>query len=401
MKYFSFILFFLFTPFLFAQGSSKNLKRQETALKKKIEETKNLIQQTRKTEQLTMTELAIINHQIAYRESLMDNINYQMKKLDDDLINSQKEIQLLGNKLKELKEEYAKMLRYAFKNRDEDYKLLYIFSAKSYTEAYHRLKYIQQYTDYRQEQIERIKETQITLNNKTKEIEAIKLEKGDLALVQEQEKNNFLKDKSTQQASLKKLHANEDELKQKLQDQEKKKKRIATAIKKAIEKEILAEAKRNKTKGFVTTPETTALSKNFTSNKGKLPWPVFKGVMTGKYGKQQHSTVKNTYIDNNGIDITTSKGANARAVFGGKVSSVFIIPGAGKVVMVSHGNYRTVYSNLESLYVKKGDVISIKQKIGKILPTSSGTVSELHFEIWHISSSGMKSQNPANWIYRK
>ncbi len=384
-----------------AQGDSKNLKRQETALKKKIEETKNLIQQTRKTEQLTMTELAIINHQIAYRESLMDNINYQMKKLEDDLVNSQKEIQLLGNKLKELKEEYAKMLRYAFKNRDEDYKLLYIFSAKSYTEAYHRLKYIQQYTNYRQKQVERIKETQVTLSNKTKEIEAIKIEKGDLALIQEEEKNNFLKDKSTQQASLKKLHENEDELKQKLQDQEKKKKRIANAIKRAIEKEILEEAKRTKTKGFVTTPETTALSKNFTSNKGKLPWPVFKGVMTGKYGKQLHSTVKNTYIDNNGIDITTTKGANARAVFGGKVSSVFIIPGAGKVVMVSHGNYRTVYSNLESLYVKKGDIISIKQKIGKILPSASGTVSELHFEIWNISSSGMKSQDPTRWIYRK
>ncbi len=401
MKSFLFILFLGITPFLLAQRGSKNLKRQETALKKKIEETKSLIQQTRKTEQLTMAELAIINHQIAYRESLMDNINYQMKKLDNDLMNSQKEIQLLGNQLKELKEEYAKMLRYAFKNRDEDYKLLYIFSAKSYTEAYHRLKYIQQYTNYRQEQVKRIKETQRTLSEKAKEIELIKIEKGDLALIQEKEKNSFLKDKSEQQASLKKLHSNEDELKQKLQDQEKKKKRIANAIKKAIEKEILAEAKRNKTKGFVTTPETTALSKTFTANKGKLPWPVFKGVMTGKYGKQEHSSVKGTYVNNNGIDITTSKGASARAVFGGKVSSVFVIPGAGKVVMVSHGNYRTVYSNLESIDVKKGDVISIKQKIGKILPSPSGAVSELHFEVWYISSAGMKSQDPARWIYRK
>jgi len=401
MKYLIFIFLVGFAPVLLAQKGSKNLKRQENALKKKIEETKNLIQQTRKTEQLTMTELAIINHQIAYRESLMNNINYQMKRLDDDLISCQKEIQLLGNKLKALKEEYAKMLRYAFKNRDEDYKLLYIFSAKSYTEAYHRLKYIQQYTNYRQEQVLRIKNTQDVLNAKTVEIETIKIEKKDLALIQEQEKNNFLKDQSIQRASLKKLHENEGELKQRLQDQEKKRKRIANAIKKAIEKEILAEAKKNKTKGFVTTPETTALSKTFTANKGKLPWPVFKGVITGKYGKQEHSSVKGTYVNNNGIDITTSKGANARAVFGGKVSSVFVIPGAGKVVMVSHGNYRTVYSNLESIFVKKGDIISIKQKIGKILTSSSGNVSELHFEIWNISSSGMKSQDPARWIYRK
>lgn len=392
------ILFLL--PFLgFAQGSKK-LKKQEAVLKKKIANTKSLIQQTRQTEQLTMTELAIINHQIAYRESLMDNINYQMKRLEDDLYGSQKEIQLLENDFKQLKEEYAKMLQYAFKNRDEEYKMIYIFSAKSYTEAYHRLKYIEQYKDFKQKQVERIIATKKELELKITEIEVIKTDKQKLAIVQAEEKSLFLKDKEAQQSSLKKLQANEAQLKSQLQKQQNKQQQIAKAIRKAIEAEIAAEAKKNKTKGFVSTPETSALSKTFVTNKGKLPWPVFKGEITGRYGKHEHPTVKNTYVDNNGIDITTEKGANVRAVFGGKVSSVFVIPGAGKVVMVSHGSYRTVYSNLKEVYVKKGDTISIKQKLGKLLPASSGSVSEAHFEIWYISSSGMKSQNPSLWIYR-
>lgn len=397
MKVFLFFLFSFLVGLSYSQGSNK-LKKQEAALKKKIANTKNLIQQTRQTEQLTMTELAIINHQIAYRESLMDNMNYQMRQLEDNLIENHKEIQQLENNLKELKEEYAKMLRYAFKNREVDYKMLYVFSAKSYTEAYHRLKYIEQYTDYKQKQVERIQQTKSLLEGKIDEIAILKDSKKELVIVQKQEKELFLKDKENQQASLKKLQANENQLKHQLQQQKNKQQQIARAIRKAIENEIAAVAKKNKSKGFVSTPETSALSKTFATNKGKLPWPVFKGEITSKYGKQEHEYVKGTFVENNGIDITTEKGANVRAVFGGKVSSVFVIPGAGKVVMVSHGSYRTVYSNLENAYVKKGDIISIKQKIGKLLP--AGAVSEAHFEIWYISSSGMKSQNPSLWIYR-
>ena len=221
MKVFLFLLFSFLVGLSYSQGSNK-LKKQEAALKKKIANTKNLIQQTRQTEQLTMTELAIINHQIAYRESLMDNMNYQMRQLEDNLIENHKEIQQLENNLKELKEEYAKMLRYAFKNREVDYKMLYVFSAKSYTEAYHRLKYIEQYTDYKQKQVERIQQTKSLLEGKIDEIALLKDSKKELVIVQKQEKDLFLKDKENQQASLKKLQANENQLKHQLQQQKSK-----------------------------------------------------------------------------------------------------------------------------------------------------------------------------------
>ena len=131
-----------------------------------------------------------------------------------------------------------------------------------------------------------------------------------------------------------------------------------------------------------------------------MPWPVLKGEITGRYGKHRHDVVSTATVDNNGIDITTEKKAKIRAVFNGKVTSVLIIPGAGKVVMVSHGNYRTVYANLKEVYVKKGDQVKTKQLIGQLLSSETSNVSEAHFEIWKINSSGLTTENPSNWIYK-
>ena len=150
---------------------------------------------------------------------------------------------------------------------------------------------------------------------------------------------------------------------------------------------------------FKLTPEGLALSANFRNNKGKLSWPVERGEITGKYGKHRHHVVSTATIDNNGIDISTTKQALVRAVFGGKVTSVMVIPGAGKVVMVSHGEYRTVYANLQEVFVRKGDQLEIKESIGKLLPNENG-ISEAHFEIWKISSDGMNTENPSYWLSR-
>ncbi len=394
-------VFLIGTLSLSAQKKSDKLKQQERDLKKKIENTKNLIKNSRNTQQLTIAELAIINHQIAYREELVSNINYQMRKLDEQLEDKQKQILSLENNLKELKDEYAKMIEYAYKNRNADYQFMYIFSANSYNEAYHRMKYIQQYAEYRQRQVERIKETKITLQGIMEELEVKKVEKKDLAKVQELEKANFLADKELQRQALNSLKADEMKLKNQLDRQEKKRNEIANAVRKAIEKEIAEAAKKNNSSsgGFKVAPEAAALSKSFTSNKGKLPWPVVKGEITGRYGKHR-TGIGETEIDNKGIDITTSLGAEMRASFSGKVTSIIVIPGAGKVVMISHGSYRTVYANLQDVYVSKGDQVSTKQAIGKLLPGESGKNSEAHFEIWKISSSSMGTENPSLWIYR-
>ncbi len=383
----------------FGQGTDK-LKQKERELKNKISTTKSLIKTARNSQQLTIAELGIINHQIAYREELEANLNYQMRKLDERLNSRKKQILSLENNLKELKAEYAKMLQYAYKNRNTEYQLIYIFSAESYTEAYHRMQYIKQYKDYRKKQVERIKETKDLLNEKIAELEITKLEKSALKAIQKTEKTRFLEDKQAQQLALSRLKQNEQELTNKLDKQNQERRNLASAIRKAIEKEMEKEALLDKESGFSVTPETAALAKSFATNKGRLPWPVAKGEITGKYGKHLHQVVKTAMIENKGIDITTLKGADVRAIFDGKVTSIFIIPGSGKVVMVSHGNYRTVYANLKDVYVEKGDEVSTKEVLGSLLPSENGNVSEAHLEIWKISTGNMDTVDPSLWIYR-
>ncbi len=384
----------------FGQTSNK-LKKQEKELKNKIANTKNLIKMTKASEQITIAELAIINHQIAYREELVHNINYQMRKLDDEIEDIEVQTIQIENNLKVLKEEYIKMLQYAYKNRNTDYELFYIFSAESYAEGYQRMKYIEQYATYRTKQVAKIKATKILLEEKLASLAAIKEEKDMLASEHKEEAGNFLKDKQAQQSALIKLKENELELKNDLAKHEAKKKKIAGKIKAALLAEIKKEAAKNKGKvGFEMAPEAVALSKNFTANKGKLPWPVTKGAITEKYGTHAHATLAGVKIDNQGIDITTTLGADVRTVFSGKVSSVFTIPGAGKVVMISHGNYRTVYSNLQEVYVSKGEKVSTKSKVGKLLPAENGKVSVAHLEIWKISSTSTKTENPSLWIFK-
>ena len=395
------ILLMLFGSFFHAVGQKKSdqLKQKEKELVKKIKNTKNLIKLTRNSEQLSLAELGIIQHQIAYREELVSHYNYQIRKLDMQVQNTKKQILTIQNSISNLKQEYTQMMIHAYKNRNTDFKYLYIISAETFTEAFHRMKYIQHYKDYRQNQIEKIEKNQAVLEDKILYLEEKITAKKAISKIKKNEKSEYLKDKKQQQETFARLTADENKYKSILSAQQKKKQKIALAIRKAIEKEISATIKKTKNK-FTLTPEANALSKNFISNKGKLPWPVEKGEITGKYGKHRHDIVSTATVDNNGIDITTEKQAKVRAVFNGKVTSVLIIPGAGKVVMVSHGQYRTVYSNLKDVYVKKGDQIKTKQVLGSLVNTDGKNISEAHFEIWKITSNGLATENPSSWIYK-
>ena len=381
---------------LFGQKKSELLKKQEKILHEKIEHTKVLIDQTRATKKLTLSEINIVNRQIKYRQKLIDNYNFQLRKMDEKIQEINRQVNSLVNTNKILREEYKKMLLYAFKNRDPNYKFLYIISASTFSEAFHRMKYIQHYKDYRLKQIERIKKTQNNLAIKKEELNKEIIKKKNLLEIKKKEKLNYQSDKNSQLISLAKIRDNEQNLAAELEKNNKKRNEIVKAVKKAIEDEIKALEKLKKAK-FALTPEGIAMSKSFNKNKGRLIWPVERGEITSKYGRHQHHLVTTAFVDNNGVDITTSKNANVRAVFEGKVTSVLIIPGAGRVVMVSHGEYRTVYANLQEVYVKKGDQVKAKDKLGKLLAKESG-ISESHFEIWKILASGMSTVNPSFWL---
>jgi murein hydrolase activator len=379
------------------QKKSDQLKLQEKKLISKIANTKLLIKETKNSERLTLTDIGIINTQINYREKLISNYNFQLRKLDENIHEINRQVISLENTIGVLKEEYQKMLMYAFKNRNPNYKYLYIISSSSFSEAFHRMKYIQHYADYRKKQIERIIKNQTDLAIE-KELLSSEIEKKSLLIeTKKSEKENYLNDKKTQELSLKGLKLNENILVKQLNEQSKKRKIISNAIRKAIEKEVRSTIKESKTAEFSLTPEGMALSKSFISNKGQLCWPVERGEISSKYGKHRHHLVNTATVENNGVDILTTKNANVRAIFGGKVTSVLIIPGAGKVIMVSHGEYRTVYANLQEVFVKKGDLLSAKQNIGKLLINDDG-VSQSHLEIWKIASTGMNTVNPSLWL---
>ena len=390
------LLSFFNLPSFLSQKKSELLKKQEKILLEKIENTKVLINQTRATKKLTLSEINIVNRQIRYRQKLIDNYNFQLRKMDEKIQEINRQVNSLKNTNKILKEEYKKMLLYAFKNRDPNYKFLYIISASTFSEAFHRMKYIQHYKDYRLKQIDRIKKTQEALAISKEQLNEEIKNKKDLLEIKEKEKLNYLTDKNSQLISLEKIKRNENKLAEELEKNNAERREIAKAVKKAIEDEIKALEKLKKAK-FSLTPEGLAMSKSFNKNKGKLIWPVERGEITSKYGRHQHHVVSTAFVDNNGIDITTSKNANVRSVFEGKVTSVLIIPGAGRVVMVSHGEYRTVYANLQEVYVKKGDIVKPKETLGKLLAKESG-ISESHFEIWRILSSGMNTVNPSLWL---
>ena len=384
-----------------AQSNSNKLKEQQRSIQKKIENTKTLIKATRSSKQLTIAEIGIIKNQISYREELISNLNYQIRKIEDQIFHAEKDIEVHKNNLKKLKADYAKMLRYAYKNRNTEYKLLYIFSANSLSQSYRRLKYLQEYASFRQKQATRIIAEQNKLVEKKAELKETNIRNQELAGVKSTEKENFLKDQELQKQELGKIMSDEARLQATLGKQEKKKKRLTIEIRKAIEAELAAARAKSGSKGvsgFKETPEIKLASKSFESNKGKLPWPVSKGEITGKFGKHNHSVVKTAVVENNGIDISTTKGAGVRAIFKGEVSSILVIPGAGKVVMIKHGSYRSVYSNLQKVHVKKGEQVDTKEEIGQLLV--DGNTSEAHIEIWKINSEGtMSKQNPEYWLY--
>lgn len=404
---------------VWSQNKAEKLKQKQRDLEEKINNTKNMIGTTKNSQRLTIAELAIINQQINYREDLLKNISSQVRNLNQQIEENKSVIVSMETDLTQLKHQYSLMLQYAYKHRNSYHNLMFVFAAKDFNQAYHRVKYLKQFGDSQKNQVNLIQETQKKLQQKNDELQGIRVEKEQLANIQEEEKKNFLTDKEKQQQALMDLQKEEKKLKQVLQDQEETKRKLAREIKKAIEEEIRKQAEEERKKqakaggnkttttattpktgtGFVETPEGKMESTKFENNKGLLPWPVEKGAITSGFGKNAHPTLSGVIVNNNGIDIGAPKGAKVRSVFEGTVSSIFVISGAGKIVMVSHGSYRTVYANLAEVSVAKGQKIKTKQEIGTLLP-GEGAVSEAHFEIWKITAESYDMQDPAVWLYK-
>ena len=395
-------LFLLTASPVFPQ-TRKDLEEKRQQLDRQLRTTNDLLEQARKEQKSTQQQVQLINARISQREELISTMNSEVSKAGLQIRENESVLAALKDDLDRLKEEYARMVRFAYQNRSAYDRLSYLFAAESFAQAFKRSRYLNQIAEHRQRQALLIAGTQQSIARKLEELKAQREEKSLLLNEQQSEKRRLVEDRSGQQAALAGLKKEEGRLKEQMRKQEKQKRDLDSAIRKAIEAELKPKTGSGSAKGgaldLSLTPEARQLGADLEKSKGKLPWPVERGVITSNFGKQPHPVLKGITIENNGVDITTEKNAAVRAVFRGEVSSVIVIPGAGKAVIVSHGAYRTVYSNLREAVVSKGQKVETKQTLGTVMITDEGNIA--HLEVWKITADGMTKVDPALWLFRQ
>jgi septal ring factor EnvC (AmiA/AmiB activator) len=386
---------FILIGILISSGSilhaqtKEELERKKQKTEEDIRLTNQLLKQTEKTKSAGLNKLLIIKKRISLREKLISEITQQINLLDNEIEENTKKISTLEKDLKQLKEEYAKMIYFAYKNRNNYDRLMFILASEDFNQAYRRMKYFQQYSKYRKKQAEKIVVTQKNLQYETEQLKEQKASKISLLSSKEREKAHLSSEKIKENREISRLQRKEQELKNKIRENQ----RVMKQLENAIAELIAREAKENKT--FKTlTAEEELISQKFKSNRGKLLWPIDNGVIIREFGEHPHPVIKGVKIKNDGIDIGTNKDAKVKAVFEGEVKNVIAVPGANMAVIIRHGHYLTLYSNLVNVRVKPGDKIQKGHHLGDVYYNKNEEGSVLHLRVYEET----KVQNPKNWL---
>ncbi len=435
------ICLFVFVLAAFSQTgtkSKKDLENKKKRITEEINEINSILNETKANKRSSIGALININMKIEMRQELINTINAEIAEINKDIKVNEKRSQTLKNTLEKLKSDYAKMIIFAQRNQDSYSKLMFVFAASDFNQAYSRLKYFQQYSDFRKKQAKEIIETQTLLLANIDQLKEQRHEKNVLLGTEEEEKKNLDSEKGEQEQVLTALQEKEKELKKELEKKKQESVELQLAIKKLIADEIKRRAeemakseatasaakkakeekikkvkdKKNnvnthndnnitKVKVEVEKPEMNeaeeALSVDFVNNRGKLPWPVGKGVICEGYGEHEHPAIKGFMMFNSGVEICATKGTEVRAIFDGEVTGIAVSPTGGKLVIVKHGEYLSVYCNLTAVQVKMGQKVSLKQPIGTILYDEDESKSSMNFQIW----KGQKTMDPSGWLFMR
>lgn len=424
-------LFFWSTPAAAQKHKQRDLEGKKKKLREEIGNINDLLLDTKKNKKISMNTVFILNKKIKVREELIATINSEIAMIGRNIISKQEEIKELVALLNKLKKDYAAMVYYDYRNKDKYCSLMFLFASEDFNQAYQRFRYIREIEDYRKRKAASIGDTRQGLELKLEELNKEKEEKSQLLGSESAEKSQLANERTEQEDNLGQLQQKESDLKSQLTKKKEEIKNLNAAIKRLIQEELLRQQeaekqrlialnerkekrermKREKIKlsqkeiesnkkidasELAETKETEMLSSDFTSNRGKLPWPVQKGVITNGFGEQEHPTIKGFVWNNNGVDIASPKGTLARSVFEGVVTGITTVQGIGKVVIIRHGEYLSVYSNLQDISVKMGEKITIKQTIGTVGYDDEENKTVIHFQIW----KGQKILNPEDWLYK-
>ncbi len=386
------VLAFLMFALTMVKGQTLDeLRAKKEKTRQEIEYTNWLLSKTGKTSKATVNRLSLLNEQIKLRESLIHDYNTQINMLESSIEENRFVINMMNDDLDAIRENYARMIQRSYRKRGDYNKLIFLLSSETFNQAYKRLLYTRQMARYRQKQLEQIEAIRFVLQQKVSDLNA-QLSEKEQVLLQQMKEVSTLKNKKEQQSdTYQKLQKRQRELKEHLEYQQ----RIANRLQREIERVIEEEAR--KAREVAKTPDFELVSDNFAKNKGRFPWPLENGVITDRFGEHAHPVLKNIIIKNNGIDITTRQGESARSIFNGTVSRVFAIPGGNTAVIIRHGEYISVYSNLSEVFVSQGEDIQTGQEIGRVfVDRDDDNKTVLKFQIW---KENLKL-NPEDWIAR-
>lgn len=399
-KYISLLFFLFLTITSSAQiKSRKQLELDRKRIKNEIIMVNKLLFDAKKSEKNALEDLKDLNQKIAIREQYISAINLEVESLSNGIAIYEDDIKQLEKKLIKLKEDYAEMIYKSYKSKSQQSSTLFLFSSKSFYQAYKRVKYMKQYASFRKKQGE---EVHLLTNKFLRLKDSLLIQKGlkDTLLSNEKEqKSKIENEKDDQKKLISELKTQEKKYKKKLRIKQQEEKKITQSIDKIIKEAI---AKSNvkkgikKAKGFSLTPEAKALAVKFELNKGNLPWPVKSGLIIRKFGKQPHPVYSGNFINSTGIHIATQKGSNAMAIFNGEILAIQTQSEGKKSVLIRHGNYISIYNNLESVYVTDGQKIKTGQPLGKIFTDRITGKTKLIF----VLSKNTTRLNPTNWILK-
>lgn len=407
--YLIFLMCFLTVPNTFAQSDKqKELEEKRQAILAEIKQINSLLFKTKKEEKSVLSQVEDINQRISATENLIRITNQQANLLTRNINNNINRISALRKELEVMKADYADMVRKSYKSKNQQSRIMFLLSSDNFLQAYKRVQYMKQYAAFRKKQGEGIRIKTEELQKLNSDLIDQKKDKQKLISENEVAKRQLTQERKAQQELVATLKKDESkytsQIRTKQKEADKIDKEIDALIQAAIaEANRIANASKTKTTskpetsgGFALTAEDKALAASFSNNKGKLPWPVEKGMVVKSFGTHRHPQFPNVTTTSSGVEIAADDNAPVRAIFEGQVMSIQVIKGANKVIFIQHGEYISVYSNMGTVAVKKGDKISTKQTIGTVAksPTEGRTV--LKFYIY----KNKTKINPADWIYR-
>jgi len=391
------------------QPTRANLEEQSQRLQRQIQQNNRMLEEASRDRRVNVEQVNILNTQIRQREELIQNINSEISAVESDMLSIEIEIAMLEGNIQDLIDEYSRLIVATHRHRNRSQRFLFIVASESFHQAYRRIRFFQQYSEHRKRQVEMIRERQFELSVLNTILLQERTAKATLLTQQQAERRNLDTEKARRNRAISDLQRRERDLRAQNQRHETERRRLAEQIQRIIQQEIEAarraaeqrareEAARRGREVDVTqlTPEEQQLANDFLSNRGRLPWPTERGAITERFGTHDHPVIRGVRVNNDGITITTPQNEPVRAVFNGTVTAIRQAPvGDSWFVIIIHGNYRTVYTNLASVSVRPGQVVTTRQNIGTANRHDGRDF--VGFQLWR----DLQKLNPEEWLARR